>query len=289
MVKCGLGISTYNGANRVDELLSSLEKHTEPIEGGYEVHVLDDGGKVANFEKLKEVCGNYGVSVERHEANMGISKTWNDLTRHFDSTFMVLLNDDLVLGDDWLNALVYFAENNKFATAGLPMYVPLKTGKPQSGWKKIGHGWKPFLALPETMPLRCPTAPGPCFIFKRSLFDFVGGFDEHYKSFYEEVDFSLRLSKFGYASYVLPYPWIHHYWARSFAENTELAPNQRMTFSRSVFFASWGCELEIVYVRYARKIPQQKLKWLFDHEEKEGLERKFTKPKWLDVRKVGSW
>lgn len=283
MVKVGVGIATYNGAQRVDELLASLEKHTEPVEGGYDVYVLDDGGKEGNFVRLKEVCANYGVAVEKHEANMGISRTWNDLTRHFDSEFMVLLNDDLVLVDGWLDAVLYFADNNKFATAGLPSYVPLKTGKPHSGWKKMAHGWKPYLALPKSKPLRVPAAPGPCFIFKRSLFDFVGGFDTRYISFYEEVDFSLSLAKFGYVSYILPYPWIYHYWARSFADNPELAPNQRMLHSRAVFFEKWKRGLEIAYIECAGELAPQKLKWLVNGQTREGAERRFSKPKWLKI------
>lgn len=281
MVKVGIGISTYNGANRVDELLASLEKHTDPIEGGYEVHVVDDGGREGNYERLREVCGNYGASVERHERNLGISATWNHLTRHFNSEYVVLLNDDLVLVDGWFDALVYFAENNKFATAGLPLHAPLKTGKPYSGWKKTKHGWKPFLALPKDKPLRCPCAPGPCFIFKRVLFDFVGGFDETYLSFYEELDFALRLAKFGYASYILPSPWIYHYWARTFAENPELGCKGRMESSRATFFYKWKCDFEGIYVTLARKTPRQTLKWLFDGEQRSGLEDKFRKPKWL--------
>lgn len=275
-VRIGIGVATYNGSERVDELLASLEKHTEPLEGGYEIYVLDDGGKVSNFDRLKEVCGNYGVEVGRHEENLGISKTWNDLTRYFDSEFMVLLNDDLVLVDDWLEALFYFAENNKFATAGLPMYVPLKTGKPHSGWKKIKHGWKPYLAFPKKIPKRCPAAPGPCFIFKRIFFDFVGGFDERYYSFYEEVDFALALAKFGYPSYVLPYPWIYHHWARSFAENPELECRERMTLSRAKFVEKWGGDIHSVFPLEVSKIKPMVLKWLYDGEEK-SIKEKQTK------------
>lgn len=284
LVKVGVGIATYDGAHakstrveRVDELLASLEKHTDPIEGGYDVYVLDDGGRESSFERLKEVCANYGVVVERHEENEGIPKTWNDLTRHFDSEFMVLLNDDLILVDGWLEALVYFAENNKFATAGLPMYAPKKMSKPETGWRKIKHGWKPFLAYPKKKPQRCPAAPGPCFIFKRTLFDFVGGFDEEYQSFYEEVDFSLSLAKFGYASYILPYPWIYHVWAMSFAENPELECKFRMNLSRSRFMEKWGGVLEAIYVHEAAKIPRQSLKWFFEGKEKSGLEGSLDK------------
>lgn len=284
-VAVGIGISTYNGANRIDEVLASLQKCTEPLDGGYEVYVLDDGGKETNFERLKEVCANYGAGCDHHEINFGISKTWNDLTRHFNSEYMVLLNDDLILADRWLCSLVYFAENNKFATAGLPMFVPKKTGKPDSGWKKSSHGWDPFLVFPKTKPLRSPSAPGPCFIFKRSLYDFAGGFDERYVSFYEEVDFSLTLARFGYASFTLPYPWTYHYWARSFAENPELNPNQRMALSRGRFFEKWGGELTEVYLRTAKLIPQQQLKWLMNKEKREELEEPFTMPKgWIEAK-----
>jgi len=284
-MKAGIGIASYNGANRVDELLSSLEEHTNPIDGGYEICVLDDGGKESNFAELVEVCESYGVELPlRHETNLGIPTTWNDLTRHFDSEYMVLLNDDLVLVDGWLDSLLYFAENNKFGTAGLPMYSPKKTGKPHSGWKKIKHGWKPYLAFPRKKPLRVPAAPGPCFIFKRTLFDFVGGFDTRYMSFYEEIDFSLNLAQCGYASYILPCPWIYHYWARSFAENPELMPRERMDISRAKFIEKWGGQLEIVYSKVGQVPERQRLKWLLDGEEKRGLEKPF-KPKFKEAKK----
>jgi GT2 family glycosyltransferase len=273
MVKVGVGIATYNGAERVDELLASLEKHTDPIEGGYEVAVLDDGGKISGFQRLVEVCESYGVELPlRHERNLGISATWNDLTRHFDSKYMILLNDDLILVDGWLEALVYFAEHNRFGTAGLPMYSPKITGKPHSGWKKIKHGWKPHLTFPKKKPLRVPAAPGPCFIFKHTLFDFVGGFDTRYLSFYEEVDFSLTLAKYGYPSYILPEPWIYHYWARTFAENPELAAAERMQISRAKFVEKWRAKLEGVYGQLTLTLDRQRLQWLFEGKERSGLE-----------------
>lgn len=272
-LKVGIGISTYNGALRVDELLDSLQKHTDPVEGGYDLYVLDDGGKDSNFEQLNEICAQYDVAIGRHATNMGISKTWNDLTRHFKSEYMVLLNDDLILVDDWLNSLLYFAENNKFASAGLPMWVPQKTGKPESGWKKIAHGWKPFTALPKKYPKRVPAAPGCCFIFKRTLFDFLGGFDERYQSFYEEVDFAISLAEYGYPSYILPYPWIYHLWARTFAENPELGANERMDLSRARFTAKWGAQLELMFSQKTTEMPKQRLHWLYDGKELHGYER----------------
>ena len=273
MPRVAVGISTYNGATRVDELLASLEKHTKPIEGGYEVFVLDDGGKQKNFESLKEVCGNYGVAVDRHDENVGISATWNDLTRHFDSEFMVLLNDDLILVEGWLEAMLYFAENNHFGTAGLPMWSPRNNKKPELGWRKIRHGWKPFLAYPKKTPLRVPAAPGPCFIFKRTLFDFIGGFDLRYWSFFEEVDFALSLAKYGFPSFILPDPWVYHYWAKTFAENPELGANERMELSRSRFVAKWGALLELAYAQTTEAIPRQELKWLFKGKPLSGLEK----------------
>jgi GT2 family glycosyltransferase len=45
---------------------------------------------------------------------------------------------------------------------------------------------------------------GAFFVVRRSLFESLGGFDERFFVYYEEVDFSWRARQAGYSSVYLP-------------------------------------------------------------------------------------
>ena len=259
-VEVGVGISTYNGPHRVEDLIISIEQHTQ-YEGEWGLVVIDDGSREENLIKLREICNVHNVSLSEHRENQGISATWNHLTRYFNNEYMILLNDDLIMVDNWLKSLVFFLKNNKCGTAGLPLYF----GRPEDqSVTVLKHGqWKghPEGVDSEVKPGRVMAAPGCCFGFKRTLFDDIGGFDEQFKSFYEEIDFGTECAKRGYPSYAMSYPRIYHLWSATFQQNPELKPEERMGNSRTYYIEKWGGDHDVTHPRYMNSIPPQVIKW----------------------------
>ena len=283
-----LAIPTYNGASRLDYLLQSINRWTEHIPP---MAVLDDGTPPIGARKIREVCEKWKVELLVHDENMGIAKSWNDLTRHFDSDIMVLLNDDLLVAEDWLKCLVYFVEHNKCGGVSLPFYflemedVPhVLNGEliardpdiPRVHDEKLGRPVKPLAPykidqIREDMsPGKIMCASGNIQAFKRGLFDKVGGFDDfHFKSFFEESDFYTSLAQLGYASYGLTYPHVFHCWGVTFSENPELEGHRTMQQSHMAYIEKWkvprehwNSPFDFTNPKFMSKIPRQEITWM---------------------------
>lgn len=179
-MKVAIGIPTYNDYSRVDNLLASLFTLTDYDLTQVGIVVLDDGTPDnSKVEGLKKVCEKHSVDFIKHEKNRGIPAAWNSLTRHFDSEYMVLFNDDIQICDkNWLKCFIYFLDNNeKVVNAGFPLIqIDVATGKPRDTVAMNYDG----------VPGKVGAPVGCSFGFKRKAFDEVGGFWEDIKSFYEE-------------------------------------------------------------------------------------------------------
>lgn len=213
-MKVSIGVPTYNGAERLDYLLQSIKHFDEGIL--FYLVVLDDGTPPDGARRIKGVCSRHGVRLIEHDENMGIAKSWNDLTKYYESDITVLINDDVIVAKDWLKSMAFFLENNVCGSVSLPFYFI----EPQDASHVLrGEDVTPRDPLTkqpaphkrteirEDMTcgvLMCPA--GNVFAFKREMYDLVGGFDERFKSFFEESDFGTKLAEKGFKSYGLTYP-----------------------------------------------------------------------------------
>lgn len=277
-----IGIPTYRGAPRLDYLLQSIYL-TEYSPEYVPIAVVDDGSPPRASRQIRKVCEKWQAHMQLdllvHEENMGICKSWNDLTQHFNSDIMVLLNDDVLVAKDWINCLVYFLENNKCGAVSLPFYfikpedAPLilkgENVTPRDPLTKISAPNKINEIREDMHPgiLMCPA--GNLFGFRREMYDLVDGFDERFKSFFEESDLGTKLAQKGYKSYGLTYPMCWHCWSQTFRENPELEAGATMKRSHMAYIEKWKVPkeywekpFEYTNPKFMSKIPRQKITWM---------------------------
>ena len=84
----------------------------------------------------------------------------------------------------------------------------------------------------------CPS--GQLFAFRHSDFDAIGGFDESYKSFYEESDFGTAMAARGLIGCQTTWPFCYHLWSATFGANPELRAGDRIAASRAHYRRKWG-------------------------------------------------
>ena len=263
-----IGIPTVNGPNRIDNCLKSIYKWNDipsianskgTLRHDYKVDVmiLDDGSSRANVESMVWLSKFYNIPVLIHKENMGISKSWNDLANRGSSDIIVLLNDDILVSENWLTSMCYFLENNQEA-GGVgwnfsfitEMDIPaiLEANKPliinrnprtkeledeiMPIDEAIEHGIFKFAGQPG----KVMCAVGSCFSLRREVFELIeGGFCEEMLSFNEESLLFSQLSALGYPSYMLPEYPLYHLWGATFAANPHLEPQKRMIESRKIY------------------------------------------------------
>jgi len=85
--------------------------------------------------------------------------------------------------------------------------------------------------------------------FRHSVLLEIGGFDEHYAYFYDEVDVALRLTDAGYRVVICPEAEVHHKYAMSHIRTEKGVPKSWFQIGRSTSYfclrnAPWGQSLD---------------------------------------------
>lgn len=277
-----IGIPTYNGAWRLNNLLKSIYLRTPEIalEQAHVV-VVDDGSTVRSVSAVvEEWAKKMPLTLIDHGKNLGISAGWNTAVRAHACDYAVLINDDVIVSKDWLRSLIYVLENSP-------------------GVGCVGQNWNAFLAedvekllesassdldvvprdpmtkihVPERRnlegcdPGRVMAPTGQLFGFRRSDFDAIGGFDETYRSFYEESCFGTSVAKRGLIGCQLNWPFNWHMWSATFGTNPELKASERMAASREHYRQKWAVpegihEFEYTNPKYLGAIGDVEVKFL---------------------------
>ncbi|KKN62427.1 hypothetical protein LCGC14_0512240 [marine sediment metagenome] len=274
-----IGIPTFNGAYRINHLLTSLKKvHDIPV--GYKIELLlvDDGSP--DSDQMNWIARHFGVPVIFHAENKGISASWNDICMYGNPDYICLLNDDIMIVDNWLTSGIYMIEHNPIiGIVGWDFNRIIEddiegilNGKAAPFRHKNSAKIMDAIIIPDK-PMLSFYAPGCSFMMSRDTYEMTDGFDENYKSFFEEVSFSVQLHNQGVRSITLNHPRLFHLWARTFETNVEaLKPSQRMLESRMYFKQKWDGDIPEVKARLMEGIEPMEVKWLDENlEEQSGI------------------
>ncbi len=206
-------IPNWNGAGHLPECLTSLEQQRFE---GYEVALVDNG---STDESLSLVERDFPwVRIVRNEANLGFSAAVNAGIRATNSEYVVLLNNDTRAREDWLERLVVAmdgAPEASFAACRMLRYDPPhridsagdRFSLLRGGGVNIGGG-EP--AEDHEQPAWVFGACAGAALYRRSLFDDIGLFDEDFFLVFEDVDLSLRARVAGHECLYVPEAIVYH-------------------------------------------------------------------------------
>ncbi len=288
MARVTIGIPVYNRGSKLKDLLENIRQRT-PRDIDYQVVVVDDSGKPQHRELVSSACVKFGARLILHKTNMGVAAGWNTISRADPkSEFIVLMNDDVFVANDWLRYLVYALEKNpKVGSFGMHCRfissedAPHILEGPSSKVIPLNVRWvgaelvrsERFTAMPkdedgEPGRVMCPT--GCFFGFRREIYNLVGGFDPRYFAFYEETDFGVACAHKGYPSFSLEVPdHNYHMWSASFGSAPEIDAGSVMARSREAFVGKWSSILGVkfsdapeIHRLLMDKIPPMPVKWL---------------------------
>lgn len=227
-----IGIPTLNGPDRLHRCLKSIKNNT-PLEGyKAEVLVSDDGSTPENLSLIKSICHEFNTPLLMTDVRLGVAKQWNRLTLHTQAPVMILMNDDIEVVPDWLEALVFSIRNNQHA--GM---ISLKA---YQGVNSTHFALPPVPSYNEAIMEHghgLLSSHGFLFGFERSKFDEVGGFDPQFLAFYEELDFGVRLLLKNWPSYILSHPIVLHQGGATTTDPINLDAQKTLSESREKFKA----------------------------------------------------
>lgn len=216
MPKVSVIVVNFNGKEHLAECFSSLYNLKYPSEK-LEIVMVDNASRDGSVEF---VAKNFsGVKVLSNKNNLGYAKAVNQGAKAAKGEYIAILNNDTRADPEWLTQLLFpaLSQSDVVCTASKILSWDGKTIDFVGGSLSFyGHGFK--LATGEKdskeydleRPILFPC--GGAMLVDRRVFLEVGGFDEHYFAFFEDVDFGWRLWVLGYKVVFAPRSIVYHHY-----------------------------------------------------------------------------
>ncbi len=197
-----------------------------------EVIVVDNG---ARAEAIAAVEDKPGVTVLRPGANLGFAGGVNHGVEHSQGEVIVMLNSDAFVAPDCLARLVDRVRRED-GVAGALVLLADEPGTINSAGNPLhilGLSWAGQLGAPAESAAPAASvasASGACMALRRSLWNRLGGFDDDYFAYLEDMDLCWRTHQLGLPVTVLADArcWHHYEYGRAPLKRYLLERNRLM-------------------------------------------------------------
>jgi GT2 family glycosyltransferase len=242
--KCSIVIVSYNNSELTRQCIKSIiDRTTHP---NYELIIVDNASSDDTVEILEQLRQQHAVidlilnSENRGFAaanNQGISKATGD--------YIVLLNNDTVIANDWLEALLRHLKDRSIGMVG-PVtnsigneakidvdYADLAEMQEFSARYTTAHAGRSFDIAMLAMF---------CVAMRRDVCDEIGPLDEAFGiGMFEDDDYSRRMHACGYRTVCAEDAFVHHYGQASFKKLIDTGEYQKIWDKNQAYFESkWG-------------------------------------------------
>ena len=231
-------------------LVSIFEKTTYE---SFEVVILDNGSSQAEtmslFDRWTSVEGKRFRVI-----HMGIPFNYarlnNEGVRQARGDLVCLLNDDIeVITPNWLEELAGQAQRKSIGAASALLLYPNSTIQHAgvilgvSGLANHSHrhwpaSWAGYFGR-LLISANYAAVTGACLMVDKKRYLDAGGLDEDLAVAYNDVDFCLRLLKYGYRNIVLSHVRLYHYESRSRGSDTAADNQNRLARETQVLRKRW--------------------------------------------------
>lgn len=219
-------IVTWNNGEYLFKCLKCLDKQAHQ---NFEIIIVDNGS-------IDEVVDSYMtknriVFMEKLTSNKGFAFANNIGARLARGKWLALLNADAFPEPDWLEKLLQSAEENPeysfFSSRQVQANSPDLLDGAGDSYHVSGLAWRRFYnkpvqeygCQPEEVFSACPAAA----LYRREDFLQLGGFDEDYFSYFEDVDLGFRLRLAGKKCLYVPDAVVHHVGSASTGKRSDFS------------------------------------------------------------------
>ena len=219
--KVAIMILNYNGLHWLANCLRSVLKSSY---SDFSVYLIDNGSTDGSVEFVRRTFPT--VKLIANPSNLGFPKAYNQAISEITCEYIVLLNSDTqVLDEDWIDYLAKRVEEDPSVAAVACKMVSMQ--KPQILASVGGMGipfWRGFVDIgrgePDTGQYSSSFTPfafcGGASLIRRSAFLSVGGLDERFFLYSEDVDISWRWRLIGRTIAFAPDAIVAHFFSASF-------------------------------------------------------------------------
>ena len=243
-------IVNFNGERLLPDCLAALRAQTlAPAE----VLVADNGSRDGSLALLRAHHPHVGVlELDRNHGFAGGANRGVAVTR---APWVCVLNSDATPQPDWLQRLMAAPRDAKTWALG-SVLVSAATGRIESAGDQYapqGYAYKllrdrPLSELPSE-PYPVFAAPGAAPVFRRDVFEQLGGYEERFFLYYEDVDLAFRAVLAGYHALLVPDARVVH----RLGATTKSLARARFYVARNSVWCAARCLPEARPLRLARR------------------------------------
>ena len=221
MKKVSVIILNWNGGALMEEFLPSVVAHSPSHIA--EIIVADNGSTDHSIAMLREKFPE--IRVICFDKNYGFAEGYNKAIAQTDTTYIVLLNSDVEVTPDWLDAPLALLDADKSIAAVQPKILAQRDKK-QFEYAGAAGGFIDIYGYPycrgriqyvvEEDQGQYDTqadllwATGACLFVRTETYKNEGGLDANFFAHQEEIDMCWRLRARGYRIVYTPESTVYH-------------------------------------------------------------------------------
>ena len=224
-MKLSVIIVNYNVTHLLDRCLHSIKQYVTDVD--HEILVVDNSSPDISWKSLIEKYPK--VHFIANESNAGFAAANNLAAKQAQGEYLLLLNPDTELEGSYMKEILEFADSKtKFGALGMRMHdacgrflpeskrtVPdflnsfFKLFSPHSHAPKSKSYYRNDIGEQDISEVEVLT--GAFLLIKYSVYRKVGGLDEAYFMYGEDIDLCYTLLRYGYQNYYYgKYSILHH-------------------------------------------------------------------------------
>jgi GT2 family glycosyltransferase len=194
-------IINYNTKEITKNCLISLFKN---LKSEKEVIVIDNASNDESVDELKSIFG-HTIKLIFNEKNIGFGPANNLGAKLASGKYLLFLNSDTIINNDFTSKLIDFFANNSRAGIVSPELL-FENGQSQP------HTYGKFPTIFGTITdkffrpkfnddssMEVDWVSGAAMAMRKEVFEKIGGFDENFFMYYEDIDLCKRLKDKGFA------------------------------------------------------------------------------------------
>lgn len=206
-------VPNWNGKNFLGECLDSLLAQSEPVR----IVVVDNGSTDGSLELIKEFPSVHLVQLDRNYGFAGGVNRGIEYAIQNGARYIALLNNDAVADKNWLKELVrgikksnktgivtgkLVSRDNKYYDSTGDLYTTWGYPYPRGRDEPVSHKYDQ-----EELVF---AASGGASLYRVSMLEQIGLFDEDFFAYYEDVDLSFRAQLMGWKIRYVPGAIAYH-------------------------------------------------------------------------------
>lgn len=211
-MKVTIIIPNYNGKHFMEPCLASLNEQTC---WDFKILIVDNASTDGSLEYMEQTYPD--IEVLALDSNYGFSRAVNEGIRHADTPYVILLNNDTTVDSRYVEEMIRAIEvsDRIFSVSSkmIQMYHPDLIDSAGDLYTLMGWGVCRGAGRPVSNYTEDDTVFTACAgaaIYRRSVFDEIGFFDESHFAYLEDIDVGYRAMIYGYKNRFCASALVYH-------------------------------------------------------------------------------